>query len=52
MENTEKLIMEEAPPDDSTYYDAEPSPKEKTEDAQGIEPFPFAMEIKEASINE
>lgn len=47
MEKEERIIMEEAPPDDSTYFDAEPAQKEKTEDEQGIEKFPFAMTMKE-----
>ncbi|MCM1225789.1 MAG: hypothetical protein NC548_66230 [Lachnospiraceae bacterium] len=47
----EKLIMEEAPPDDSTFFQGEPARKE-SDDAQGIEPFPIAQMIQEASINE
>lgn len=48
MEDSERLIIEEAPPDDSTYYDAEPVYKEKPKDAQWI----GGADTKEDGTNE
>lgn len=52
MEMEEKLIIEEAPPDTSTYFEGEPAVKEEGHDAEGIEPFPFINAIMEARNNE
>lgn len=52
MEEEEKLIVEEAPPDDSTYFDGEPAVKEEGQNPQGIEEFPFAEMMKEMKLYE
>ncbi len=48
MGKEEKLIVEEAPPDTSTYFEGKSVVEKESKDAQGIEQFPFVEAIKEA----
>lgn len=47
-----KIIIEKAPPDDSTYIEGEPAVKEEGQNAEGVEEFPFAEMIKEMKLYE
>lgn len=48
----EKLIVEKAPPDDSTYIEGEPAAREEGQDVEGVEEFPFVEMIKEMKLYE
>ena len=52
MKKEEKLLIEEAPPDNSTYFEGEPASNEKSPDAEGIEEFPFVYAIRRENENE
>lgn len=51
MKIEDKLIVEKAPPDTSTYLEGEPAVKEEGQDVGGIETFPFVDEITEARLD-